>query len=80
MRPAEIKGLTKGSELRYGFVHLGGSANRVALIGAQGSSLFVDFDQRLVIALFATRPGDNSAAMLSTLEQVWKVIGHSNSD
>lgn len=80
MRPAEIKGLTKGSELRYGFVHLGGTANRVALIGAQGSSLFVDFDQRLVIALFATRPGDNSAAMLSTLEQVWKVIGHSNSD
>ena len=80
LRPTEIKGLTKGSELRYGFVHLGGSANRVALIGAQGSSLFVDFDQRLVIALFATRPGDNSAAMLATLEQVWKVIGHSNSD
>ena len=80
MRPAEIKGLTKGSELRYGFVHLGGSANRVALIGAQGTSLFVDFDQRLVIAMFATRPGDNSAAMLATLEQVWKVIGHANSN
>ena len=80
MRPTELKGLTKGSELRYGFVHLGGSANRVALIGAQGTSLFVDFDQRLVIALFATRPGDNTAAMLATLEQVWKVIGHANSN
>ena len=80
MRPAEIKGLAKGSELRYGFVHLGGSANRVALIGAQGTSLFVDFDQRLVIALFATRPGDSNEAMLATLEQVWKTIGQSNAD
>lgn len=80
MRPAEIEGLAKGSELRYGFMHLGGSANRVALIGAQGTSLFVDFDRRLVIALFATRPGDSSAAMLATLEQVWKTIGHSNAD
>lgn len=80
MRPAEIKGLAKGSELRYGFVHLGGSANRVALIGTRGTSLFVDFDRRLVIALFATRPGDSNEAMLATLEQVWKTIGQSNAD
>ena len=80
LRPAEIKGLAKGSERRYGFVHLGGSPNRIALIGAQGTSLFVDFDRRLVIALFATRPGNNTAGMLATLEQVWKAIGLSNSD
>jgi len=80
LRAAEIKGLAKGSELRYGFVHLGGAPNRIALIGRNGTSLFVDLDRRLVIALFATRPGDSTAAMLATLEQVWKVIGHSNSD
>ncbi len=80
LRTAEIKGLAKGSELRYGFVHLGGAPNRIALIGERGTSLFVDFDRRLVIALFSTRPGESAAAMLATLEQVWKTIGLSNSD
>lgn len=80
LRPGEIKGLAKGSERRYGFVHLGGAANRVALIGSHGTSLFIDFDRRLVIALFATRPGDNSAALLATLEQVWKTIRQSGFD
>lgn len=74
VRSPEIKGLAKGSEQRYGFVHLGGSPNRVALIGAHGTSLFVDFDQRLVIALYATHPGDSSPGMLATLEQAWKAI------
>ncbi len=78
LRPAEIRGLAKGSELRYGFVHLGGAPNRIALIGAHGTSLFVDFDRRLVIALFGTRPGENTAAMLATMEQLWKVIGQAH--
>lgn len=80
LRKATVTGLAKGSELRYGFVHLGGAPNRIALIGRNGTSLFVDLDRRLVVALFATRPGDGSAAMLAVLEQVWKAIGHSNSD
>lgn len=74
MRSAEIKGLTKGSEQRYGFVHLGGSANRVALIGAHGTSLYIDFDKRLVIALYATRPGESTPGMLAVLEHAWKAI------
>jgi CubicO group peptidase (beta-lactamase class C family) len=74
LRTAEIKGLAKGSEQRYGFVHLGGASNRVALIAPQGTSLYIDFDKRLVIALFATRPGDNAPGMLATLEQLWKGI------
>lgn len=80
LRAAEIKGLAKGSERRYGFVHLGGAPNRIAVIGQNGTSLFVDLDRRLVIAIFATRPGNTSPAMLATLEQVWKVIEHSNTD
>ena len=74
MRSAEIKGLAKGSEQRYGFVHLGGSPNRVALIGAHGTSLYIDFDERLVIALYATRPGETTPAMLAVLEHAWKAI------
>lgn len=75
MRSADIKGLSKGSEQRYGFVHLGGASNRVALIGAHGTSLYVDFDKRLVIALFATRPGEITSETLALLEQTWKAIG-----
>jgi CubicO group peptidase (beta-lactamase class C family) len=74
MRSSEIEGLSKGSERRYGFVHLGGARNRVALIGAHGTSLYIDFDKHLVIALYATRPGQNSPETLALLEQVWKAI------
>jgi CubicO group peptidase (beta-lactamase class C family) len=74
VRSSEIEGLSKGSERRYGFVHLGGPRNRVALIGAHGTSLYIDFDKHLVIALYATRPGENSPVTLALLEQVWKAI------
>lgn len=79
MRTAGIEGLAKGSEQRYGFVHLGGAANRIALIGAHGTSLYVDFDQRLVIALYATYPGPNTPGLLATLEQLWKAIDQASS-
>ena len=78
MRSPEIKGLPKGSEQRYGFIHLGGAKNRVALIGAHGTSLYIDFDQRLVIALYATYPKAGSPALLATLEQFWKSVGLAN--
>ena len=74
MRSSEFNGLAKGSEQRYGFVHLGGSPNRVALIGAHGTSLYIDFDKRLVIAFYATRPGGNTPETLALLEQIWKAI------
>jgi CubicO group peptidase (beta-lactamase class C family) len=74
VRSSEIEGLSRGSEWRYGFVHLGGARNRVALIGAHGTSLYIDFDKRLVIALYATRPGENTPETLALLEQFWKAI------
>lgn len=74
-RSPPIKGLAKGSVERYGFIHLGGAANRVALIGSHGSSLYIDFDQRLVIGLYGTYPVASSPALLATLEQVWNAIG-----
>jgi len=70
----ELLGLSKGSEVRYGFVHLGGAPNRVALLGPYGNSLYIDFDRRLVIALFAAYPKSNSPAMLATLEQIWEQV------
>lgn len=73
-RSADIKGLSKGSEQRYGFVHLGGGANRVALVGEHGTSLYVDFDKRLVVAFYATRPGKITPESLALLEQAWKAL------
>jgi CubicO group peptidase (beta-lactamase class C family) len=71
---AELTGLSNGSESRYGFVHLGGKPNRIAILGPYGNSLYVDFDRRLVIALFASYPRSHSGGMLATLEQVWERI------
>jgi len=73
-RVPEIRGLSRGSEQRYGFYHLGGAASRVAIIGGQGASLFIDFDRRLVIALYANFPVPASSSQLATLESVWAAI------
>lgn len=70
----DLAGLTKGSESRYGFVHLAGAPNRVAILGPYGNSLYLDFDRRLVIALYAAYPKNRSPAMLATLEQVWDAL------
>lgn len=74
IRSPEVPGLPKGSEQRYGFMHLGGKPNRVAIIGPHGTSLYVDFDRRLVIAVYATYPIMGAPALLATLEQFWKVV------
>lgn len=74
IRSPEVPGLQKGSEQRYGFMHLGGKPNRVAIIGPHGTSLYVDFDRRLVIAVYATYPIMGAPALLATLEQFWKVV------
>jgi len=74
IRNPEVPGLPKGSEQRYGFMHLGGKPNRVAIIGPHGTSLYVDFDRRLVIAVYATYPRTGTPALLATLEQFWKVV------
>lgn len=71
-RGAELPGLPRGSELRYGFIHLGGKANRVALIGAQGASLYLDFDRRLVVATYASHPPGHAPLTLATLEALWR--------
>ena len=74
-KPSEVEGLLRGSELRYGFVHLGGAANRIALLGPYGNSLYLDFDRRLVIALFASYPMEYSPSLMATLEQLWEAVG-----
>jgi hypothetical protein len=73
-RSTEVRGLARGSEQRYGFTHIGGRSNRVALIGSHGSSLYVDFDRRLVIALYASYPQTDTPALRASLEQFWRTL------
>jgi len=70
-----LHGLHPASETRYGFVRLGGRGRRVAIIGAHGSSLLVDFDRRLVVALYAASPEARSPLQLATLQRVWDRLG-----
>jgi len=70
-----LAGLPAGSSLRYGFVRLGGKGNRVALIGPYGSSLYIDFDRRLVVALAASHAETTSPLLLASLHELWRAIG-----
>ncbi|HEX5801729.1 MAG TPA: hypothetical protein VFY24_01795 [Azospira sp.] len=67
-----LAGLPRGSELRYGFVRLGGPGTRVAIVGAHGTSLYVDFDRRLVVALRAAHPEARSPLQLALLDRLWE--------
>lgn len=71
---AALAGLPAGSTLRYGFVRLGGKGNRIALVGPYGTSLLVDFDRRLVVAIHAAHPDADSALLRATLHEVWRAI------
>ncbi|WP_300453205.1 serine hydrolase [Accumulibacter sp.] len=71
---SEVIGLKRGSEFRYGFVHLGGAQNRIAILGSYGNSIYVDLDRRLVIAIFAAYPRNHTAGMRATLEQIWESL------
>ena len=71
----ELAGLRKGSAYRYGFIHLGGDPNRIAILGAHGNSLYVDFERRLVIAIFASYPKMHGAGVRTMLERVWDAVG-----
>lgn len=69
-----LPGLPKGSELRYGFVRLGGRSNAVALIGRDGASLFIDFDQRIVVGIYADYSPALQPSLLASLDTIWKAI------
>ncbi len=75
LRTGSLPGLPKGSEARYGFVHLGGSGSRIALLGDSGASLLVDFDRRLVVAIYARPSVADDRATLDGLLTVWDALG-----
>jgi hypothetical protein len=71
--PESLRGLGEDADWRYRFASLG-SAHQAAIVGPFGNSLLVDFDRKLVIAIYASFPRDYSPLMLQTLRSVWNAI------
>ena len=73
-RATSPAGFPRGTQARYGFLILPGAPHRAAAVGSQGNSLFIDFERRLVVAVFASYPAERSPRMAETLQRVWEAI------
>jgi len=72
--PPQLQDLGEDSAWRYRFVSLG-QAHQTAIVGPFGNSLFLDFDRKIVVAIFASFPRDYSALVLRSLRSVWTGLG-----
>ena len=57
-----------------------GQLHQAAILGPFGNNLLIDFDRKLVIALFASFPKEYSPFALAPLHGVWSAIGRHRSD
>ncbi|QSA97486.1 serine hydrolase [Methylococcus sp. EFPC2] len=57
-----------------------GQLHQAAILGPFGNSLLIDFDRKLVIALFASVPKDYSPLALASLRSLWSAIGRHRFD
>jgi CubicO group peptidase (beta-lactamase class C family) len=80
VRSREIKGFSQPVDFRYGFLRLGGEGTRIAIVGGLGTSLYMDFNRRVVVAVFSSNPEAGSALSLASLEQIWKAASRGKED
>lgn len=71
--PDALQGLGDDTAWRYQFVSLGRS-HQAAIVGPFGNSLFMDFDRKIVVAIYASFPRDYSPLLLRSLRSVWSAI------
>ena len=72
--PAALRGLASDASWQYRIAHPGGRGHHMAIIGAYGTSLYVDFDHGTVIAVFASHAARHSPLLLASLRNVWDEI------
>ncbi len=72
--PTAWRNLGSGGRWQYRFVHPGGGGHRAAIIGAFGTSLYVDFDHATVVAIYASHPERASPVLMASLRQVWETL------
>lgn len=71
--PGSIEGLGPDAAWRYRFVSLP-EFHQAAIVGPFGNSLLVDFDRKLVVALYASVPRDYSELALRGLRSLWAAV------
>jgi CubicO group peptidase (beta-lactamase class C family) len=71
--PEALNGVGKDAAWRYRFVSLPRS-HQAAIVGPFGNSLLIDFDRKLVVALYASVPRDYSELALRSLRSLWATI------
>ncbi len=71
--PEQLRSLGDDTAWRYRYVSLG-RAHQAAIVGPFGNSLLIDFDRKMVVAIFASFPDDYAPLMLRTLRNVWSAI------
>lgn len=68
--PDAIRALGPDTTWQYRFAHPG-KGHRAAIIGAYGSSLYVDFDHGTVVAVFASHAQRHSPLLMASLRSLW---------
>jgi len=74
--PAPWRGLGEDGSWQYRFVHPGGTGRRTAILGAFGTSLYIDFDHATVVAIYATHPERSSPLLMASLRRTWDALVH----
>lgn len=70
-KPAGVRALGADTGWQYRFAHPGRRGHRTAIIGAYGTSLYVDFDYGTVVAVFASHADRHSPLLMASLRNVW---------
>ena len=77
--PEALESLGDDVAWRYRFVSLP-AAHQAAIVGPYGNSLLVDFDRKVVVALYASYPRDFSPLLLQSLRSLWSALTLAESD
>lgn len=73
-KPAGVSALGADTGWQYRFAHPGNRGHRMAIVGAYGTSLYVDFDYGMVIAVFASHAERQSPLLMASLRNVWEEL------
>lgn len=71
---SSITGFPKDSHLRGGFVHLSDAQRKFVLLGDYGTSLYINLDKQLLIAVYGNYPAKYSPLLNATLYNIWSSI------
>ena len=73
-KPAGVRALGADTGWQYRFAHPGRRGHRAAIVGAYGTSLYIDFDYGTVVAVFASHADRHSPLLMTSLRNLWAEV------